>query len=147
MAPAVRPFAPRVGHGGSAPGSDQNPVMMTVGIPDGNSGTSRGRSFVDLVVERPQVLLEVDIPLKEPRFCEGEMFFLFSKAEIKQSVEPFRYAVVLKFLRRRPSLDHLCGFIKNKWELKAMPVVGQLRNPRNILVRITNEEDFVGIMA
>lgn len=87
--------------------------------------------YVDIVVNRPQPLPEMEIPLREPNIsAEGEMFFLFSKTEILKFAEPFRYAVVVKFLRRRPSLDHVRGFIKNHWGLRAMPVVGQLRNPR-----------------
>lgn len=74
------------------------------------------------------------------------MFFLFSKAEINQSAEPFRFSVVLKFLRRRPSLDHIRAFIKNRWGLKSVLVIGQLQNLRNVLVRMA-EEDFISVMA
>lgn len=61
---------------------------------------SSGLSMADIVISRPQPLPEVDLPLRESRFNEGEMFFLFSKVEIKQSAELFCFSVALKFLRR-----------------------------------------------
>lgn len=103
--------------------------------------------FVNVVVSRSQPLPEVDIPLCEPQFNDGEMFFVFSKAEIKQSTEPFRFFVALKFLRCHPSLDHVRGYIKTRWELKSMLVVGQLRNPSNVLVQLANKDDFVTVMS
>ncbi|XP_042951450.1 uncharacterized protein LOC122287689 [Carya illinoinensis] len=75
------------------------------------------------------------------------MYFVFSKAEVQSSAEPFRFSVVLKFLRRRPSLDQIRSFIQNRWGLRAVPVIGQLRNPRNVLVRLVMEEDFISVMA
>lgn len=101
--------------------------------------------FMDVVAAKPQFLPGVDLPLCEPRFQDGTMFFLFSKIEIQQSAEPFRFSVVLKFLRRRPSLDHICDFIKNRWALKSIPVIGQLQNPRNVLVQMAKEEDFISV--
>lgn len=86
------------------------------------------QGYADIVVNRPQPLPEVDIPFREPHFNEGEMFFMFSQYEIIKSTKPFQYAVVLKFPCRRPSLDHLRGFIKNRWGRRSMLVVGQLKN-------------------
>lgn len=59
-----------------------------------------GKSLVDIMMNRPQQLSRIDLPIREPRFNDGEMFFLISKVEIKKSVEPFHFLVVLKFLRR-----------------------------------------------
>ncbi|XP_042973018.1 uncharacterized protein LOC122304820 [Carya illinoinensis] len=75
------------------------------------------------------------------------MYFIFSKAEVQSSAEPFQFSVVLKFLRRRPSLDQIRSSIQNRWGLKAIPVIGQLRNPRNVLIRLVMEEDFISVMA
>ncbi|XP_042974693.1 uncharacterized protein LOC122306327 [Carya illinoinensis] len=111
------------------------------------AGVGSRRGFSDVVVNRPQPLPSLDISVREPRFVDGEMFFTFSPAEVAKSVEPFCFAVVLKFQRRRPSLDQIRIFIKSKWGLKAMPVVGQLRNSLNILVHLINEGDFVSVTA
>lgn len=83
---------------------------------------------MDVVIDWPQVLPKVEIPFREPRFLDGEMFFLFSKIEIKQSTEPFCFSVVLKFFRRQPSLDHARGLVKSRWGLRVL-VVDQLKNP------------------
>ncbi|KAG2685520.1 hypothetical protein I3760_10G128900 [Carya illinoinensis] len=111
------------------------------------AGVGSRRGFSDVVVNRPQPLPSLDISVCEPRFVDGEMFFTFSPAEVAKSAEPFHFAIVLKFQRRRPSLDQIRIFIKSRWGLKAMPVVVQLRNSQNILVRLINEGDFVSVMA
>ncbi|KAG2726153.1 hypothetical protein I3760_01G099400 [Carya illinoinensis] len=92
------------------------------------AGVGSRRGFSNVVVNRPQPLPSLDISVREPRFVDGEMFFTFSPAEVAKSAEPFRFAVVLKFQRRRPSLDQIRIFIKSRWGLKAMLVVGQLIN-------------------
>lgn len=96
---------------------------------------------------RLQPVPRIDLPIRDPKFNDGEMFFMFSKAEISKSAEPFRFSVVIKFLRKRPSLDYIRGFIKSCWNLHVMPVVGQLSNPPNVLVRLTEENDFTSVMA
>lgn len=75
------------------------------------------------------------------------MFFTFTQAKIQKSKETFRYDVVLKFQRHIPSLDQVRGFIKNRWGVISMLVVGQLQHSHNILIRLINEEDFATIMA
>lgn len=55
----------------------------------GKKGGVSGRSLVDIVINRPQPLSRIDLPIIEPCFNDGEMFFLFSKAEINKSAEPF----------------------------------------------------------
>lgn len=75
------------------------------------------------------------------------MLFLFSKVEITQLAAPFQCSVLLKFLGRRPWLDHIPGFIKNRWGLQSMPMDGQLLNLRSVLVRMEMEDDFISVMA
>lgn len=75
------------------------------------------------------------------------MLFVFSKVEVQLLSKPFCFSIVLKFLCRRPSLDHIQGFINNRWGLKAIPIIGQLSNPCNVLVRMAKEEDFIFVMA
>lgn len=41
-------------------------------------GAGFARGYADVVANRPKVLPEVDISLREPRFSEGEMFLMFS---------------------------------------------------------------------
>lgn len=61
-------------------------------------GGASSKSLADIVINRPQPLSRIDLPIIEPRFNDGEIFFLFSKAEINKSAEPFCFSMVLKFL-------------------------------------------------
>lgn len=142
MVPAAGPSAVPGGENGDSEQRATASLENRVGaVPSG------GRGFADVVMDRPQILPEVEIAFREAKFAAGEMFFLFSRAEINKSAKPFRFSVVLKFLQRRPSRDHVRRFIKSRWGLRAMPVVGQLKNPQNILVRFTNEDDFFSVIS
>lgn len=68
---------------------------------------------------------------------------LFSKVEIENSALPFRFLIVLKFLRERPSLDAISAFIRSRWGLNKQSVVSSMSKPRNVFIRMTNEEDFI----
>ncbi|XP_040994284.1 uncharacterized protein LOC121240822 [Juglans microcarpa x Juglans regia] len=52
-------------------------------------------------------ILDVNIPLRQPKHVEGEVFVQFTKEELDRSAVPFRFSLVLKFLRQRPSLDRI----------------------------------------
>ncbi|XP_041027001.1 uncharacterized protein LOC121267217 [Juglans microcarpa x Juglans regia] len=99
-------------------------------------------SFADLVAAVPQPIPEMVLPPRAPKMVDGEIYFQFSKEEIERSAESFRYSVVLKFLKQRPSLDVVCAFIHSYWGLSALPVVSSMLRPRNIFVRMLNEADF-----
>lgn len=145
MATAANLAASQSGQGGSTKGMDQRENLdHRVG---GASKVGSGRGFVDAMMDWPQVLPMVEIPFREPKFSDGEMFFPFSRTKIKQSAKSFRFSIVLKFLSRRPSLDHVRGFIKTCWGLRVLSIVGQLKNPRNILVWLSNEENFIAVMT
>ncbi|XP_041017040.1 uncharacterized protein LOC121259500 [Juglans microcarpa x Juglans regia] len=101
------------------------------------------RSYTDLFSTAPQPLPEVVVPFRQPKYMEGEeVFFSFSSEEILKTSEPFRFSMVVKFLRQRPSLDCICAFIRSRWGLSSMPVVSAMQRPRNIFIRMTNETDL-----
>ncbi|KAG2679826.1 hypothetical protein I3760_11G069500 [Carya illinoinensis] len=100
------------------------------------------KSFVELVSATPQPIPDVQLPPRVHKTMDGEVYFLFSKEEMLKSAEPFRFSLVLKFLRQRPSLDAIRIFIKNRWGLSGMAVVSIMRRPRNVFVRLTSEDDF-----
>lgn len=77
----------------------------------------------------------------------GEVCVLFSKDEIVQSTFPFRFSLVLKFLRQHPSLDAVRAFIQSRWGLQTLPMVSLMLRPRNVFIRLTSEEDFVKAFA
>lgn len=57
------------------------------------------------------------------------------------SAAPFRYSLVLKFLRQRPTLDAIRLFIRNRWGLVGTMVVSSMSKNRNVFVRLTSEDD------
>ncbi|KAG2411217.1 hypothetical protein I3760_Q020500 [Carya illinoinensis] len=63
------------------------------------------RSFADLVSTVPQPLPVMEVPFRQPKIIDGELVFTFSAKEIDKLAQPFRFSIVLKFLRQRPSLD------------------------------------------
>ncbi|KAF5459761.1 hypothetical protein F2P56_019681, partial [Juglans regia] len=88
-------------------------------------------------------LPEVSIPFRPPKCVEGEFFVQFTKEELDRSAVPFRFSMVLEFLRQRPSLDRIRGFIHSRWGLTKQPVVSAMRKARNVFVRFSDEDDFL----
>ncbi|KAG2721043.1 hypothetical protein I3760_02G063000 [Carya illinoinensis] len=109
---------------------------------DGPMLAANSCSFADLVSAVPHPIPDVHLAPKAHKTMDGEVYFLFSKEEIVKSAEPFRFSLVLKFLRQRPSLDAIRIFIKSRWGLYGIVVVSAMRKPRNVFVRLTSEEDF-----
>lgn len=65
----------------------------------------RGGTFADMVQDSPQPIPEVVVPFRAPKLVYGDLCVVFSKEEIENSIAPFRFSLVLKFLRQHPSLD------------------------------------------
>ncbi|XP_041025281.1 uncharacterized protein LOC121265657 [Juglans microcarpa x Juglans regia] len=107
----------------------------------------RRRLFVDLVSVVPHPLPELSVAHRVPKSKDGESFFQFSKEEIQRSAEPFRFSIVLKFLRNRPSLDAIRAFIQKCWNLDGIPVVSNMLHPRNVFIRMTSEEDYMKALS
>ncbi|XP_035546258.1 uncharacterized protein LOC118348509 [Juglans regia] len=99
------------------------------------------RTFAD-VFAAPQPLPEVEVVLRPPKIIEGEICFIFSAEETEATARPFRFSIVLKFLRQRPSLDSIRSFIRSRWGLSCCPVVSAMQNSRNVFIRMSKEEDF-----
>ncbi|KAG2674330.1 hypothetical protein I3760_13G128500 [Carya illinoinensis] len=109
---------------------------------DGPMPAANSCSFVDLISVVPHPIPDVHLAPRAHKTMEGEVYFLFSKEEIVKSAKPFRFSLVLKFLRQRPSLDAIRIFINNRWGLSGIAMVSAMRKPRNVFVRLTLEEDF-----
>ncbi|GLT53316.1 hypothetical protein SLA2020_265970 [Shorea laevis] len=107
----------------------------------------RTRSFAEMVSATPQPIPEVRVPFRNPKVVDGEICVQFSTEEIERSAAPFRYAMVMKFLKQRPSLDQIRGFINGRWGLVSPPVVSAMRKPRNVFVRFSLEADFIKAMS
>ncbi|XP_042939652.1 uncharacterized protein LOC122274703 [Carya illinoinensis] len=104
---------------------------------------ARPRSYADLVAQTPQPIPEVEVPLRPLKMFEGVPYVSFTKEEIDRSAQPFKFFLVLKFLRRRPSLDNIRAFCWWHWGLVFQPVISAMANPRSVFVCLSNEEDFI----
>ncbi|KAF5468656.1 hypothetical protein F2P56_012795 [Juglans regia] len=107
------------------------------------TSAGRVRSIAELVSKSPQGIPEVSAPFRKPKMLDGEVYVQFSKEEVEKSAEPFRFAIVLKCIRQRPSLDRIRVFIHERWGLSVQPMVSAMRRPRNVFVRFSIEEDFL----
>lgn len=87
------------------------------------------------------------VPFQSPQVVDGEVCVQFSRDEIERSVALFRFAMVMKFLKQRPSLDWIRTFINGRWGLVSQPVVSTIRKPRNVFVRFSLEADFIKAMS
>lgn len=90
-------------------------MKQSIAVSESNNAIEAGfhRVYVEIIANCPLPLPSMGIPVREAHFIEGEVFFKFSQHEIHKSSKPFHYVVVLKFQRRRPSLDQIWGFIEN----------------------------------
>lgn len=90
----------------------------------------------------PQLLPEMEVPFLPLKLIDGELCFTFSAEEIEKIAQPFRFSMVLKFLRQRPPLDTVRAFIRSRWGLSNMPVVSAMQHLRNVFIRMSSESDF-----
>lgn len=101
--------------------------MGAAEVPNGASASmGRRRSFVDMVNQTPQPIPEVEIPLRPLKTFDGVPYVSFSKEEIERSSKPFKFSLMMKFLRQRPSLDTIRVFIRSRWGLDSQPVVSAM---------------------
>ncbi|XP_040996161.1 uncharacterized protein LOC121242352 [Juglans microcarpa x Juglans regia] len=70
------------------------------------------------------------------------MGFIISEAEMSKAVEDLRFALVLKFLRQRPSIDRVRLAIVKTRGLLEIPTVSFMDN-YHVLVQMGSERDFV----
>lgn len=118
--------------------------MATVEAPLANAMTvNHSHSFMDLVLDTPQPILKVVISFRTPKVEDGEVCVVFSKEEVENSAMLFKYSIVLKFLRQRPSLDAIIAFIRSRWGLNKQLVVSLMLKPRNVFIRMSNEKYFI----
>lgn len=56
-------------------------------------------SFANMVSSTPQPILEVVIPWCGPKLVDNKLCVVFSKEEISLLAQPFKFSLVMKFLR------------------------------------------------
>lgn len=71
----------------------------------------------------------LNFPFHVAKVIDGEFCVMFSRESIDCSAAPFKFSIVLKFLRQCPTLDVIRSFIHCHWEL-----VSVVRRPHNVFI-------------
>lgn len=86
------------------------------------------------------------MPMRYPVDVDGQPGFIFSEAEMTKAAEDFRYALVLKFLRSRPSIDVIWLAVVKTWVLLEIPTIS-LMDAHHVFIKLNSERDFVHAWA
>ncbi|KAK3219917.1 hypothetical protein Dsin_013887 [Dipteronia sinensis] len=82
------------------------------------------------------------IPMRFPVDINGELGFIFSETEMVKAEEDFRFALVMKFMRYRPSIDKIRLSVVKTWGLTEIPTISFM-DDYHVLIHMKNERDFV----
>ncbi|XP_042959294.1 uncharacterized protein LOC122294521 [Carya illinoinensis] len=82
------------------------------------------------------------IPMRFPVDIDGEMGFVFSELEMTKAADEFRYALVMKFMKSRPSIDKIRLTVVKTWGLTEVPTISFM-DEFHVLIHMKNERDFV----
>lgn len=108
----------------------------------------QGRSFLDAAKYSlgGEISTSLPLQLRTLELTKGELGFIFMDVEVKRLTEDFRYALIVKFLSSRPSIDWIRVTIVKTWGLLEVPVVSHM-DALHVLVQMQNEGDFIHAWA
>lgn len=86
------------------------------------------------------------LPLRKPEFINGDLGVVFSNAKIDRVLEDSKFALVLKFLSKRPSIDVLCLKIIQTWGFMEASMVSFM-DDFHMLLHLANEKDYLHAWA
>ncbi|KAK0595455.1 hypothetical protein LWI29_006801 [Acer saccharum] len=81
-------------------------------------------------------------PMRYPVDINGELGFIFSEMKMVKVEEDFRFALVMKFMRFRPSIDRIRLSVVKTWGLTEIPTISFM-DDYHVLIHMKNEQDFV----
>ncbi|KAL6012688.1 hypothetical protein ACLOJK_003177 [Asimina triloba] len=117
------------------------PLMALPSAGTAGSEDVLGRSYASVVfnpVDNPSF----KIPLQFPVDIHGKLGFVFSKTEMTKVAEEYKFAIVMKFLRVRPSIDVIRLKVVKKWGLIEIPIISFM-DDFHVLIQMKNERDFM----
>ncbi|KAK3184522.1 hypothetical protein Dsin_031808 [Dipteronia sinensis] len=123
-------------------------VSLLAGSGSGAAGVSAGgggKSFAQ-ALQRPIPSSKYRIPLRRPELINGDLGFVFSDAEMERAAEDLKYALVLKFLSSRPSIDVLRVQIIKTWGFSDVPMISFM-DDLHVLLHLANEKDYIHAWA
>ncbi|KAF5450314.1 hypothetical protein F2P56_030677 [Juglans regia] len=84
--------------------------------------------------------------MRYPVDVDGEPGLVFTEPEMSTAAEDFRFAIVLKFVRMRPTIDDVRLAIIKSWGLLEIPTVSVM-DDYHVLVKMQTERDFMHAWA
>ncbi|KAJ0088691.1 hypothetical protein Patl1_32423 [Pistacia atlantica] len=82
------------------------------------------------------------LPMCFPVDIDGELGFVFLDSEMVKAAEDLKFALVMKFMRVRPSIDKLHLHVVKNWGLIEIPQISFM-DDYHILIHMKNERDFI----
>ncbi|XP_031287891.1 uncharacterized protein LOC116146622 [Pistacia vera] len=82
------------------------------------------------------------LPMRFPVDIDGELGFVFSESEMVKVAEDLKFALVMKFMRLRHSIDKLRLHVVKNWGLIEIPQISFM-DDYHILIHMKNERDFI----
>ncbi|KAL6012411.1 hypothetical protein ACLOJK_002898 [Asimina triloba] len=82
------------------------------------------------------------MPMRFSVDINGELGFIFSEPEMAKAAEDYKFVIVLKFMRARPSIDNIRLNVVKKWGLLEVPTISFM-DDYHVLIQMKNERDFV----
>lgn len=90
---------------------------------------------------RPLLHLNYKVPPRRPKMINGDLGINFFEAEMEKVVEDLKFALVLKFIVRRPPIDVICQHIIKSWKFLEVPTISSMDN-HHVLLHLALERDY-----
>ncbi|XP_035546552.1 uncharacterized protein LOC118348611 [Juglans regia] len=120
------------------------PPLVGLEFLAGNENGKR-RTFAE-VLQRPIPPPKFKLSVRHPEVINGELGFIFSDLEMEKAAEDLKFALVLKFLSSRPSIDVLRKNIIKTWGFSEVPMISFM-NDFHVLLHLANEKDYLHAWA
>ncbi|KAL5981088.1 hypothetical protein ACLOJK_029008 [Asimina triloba] len=99
-----------------------SPLMTFPSAGNVGTGDDLVRSYAS-AVSKPSDTPSFKIPLQFPMDINDELDFIFTETEIMKAAEDYKFAIVMKFLRTRPSIDVIRLNVVKKWSLEEISMI------------------------
>ncbi|KAF5481437.1 hypothetical protein F2P56_002087 [Juglans regia] len=117
-------------------------VPSTLPSSEGPAGGDGGALSYVQIVSKVGTPSAFKVPMRYPVDVDGEPGFVFTEPEMSKAAEDFHFAIVLKFVRMRPTIDDIRLAIIKSWGLLEIPTVS-LMDDYHVLVKMQTERDYL----
>lgn len=121
-------------------------VAATPLVPSSPVGNHDSSFSYAQVVLKPYASSSFKLPMHVPVDVDGQPGFAFTKAKMARAAEDFCFALVLKFLRSRPSIDVIHLAVVKMWGLLEIPTISFM-DVYHVFIKLNSGRDFVHVWA